>query len=349
MRGVLARLMPVVRPVIGVLIVAAVGYAVASQWAEVTEAIGEMHWLSIALAFLMVLLGSAAALMSWRILLAEEGHPLGFVDAARIFFVGQLGKYLPGSVWSIVVQMELATRLKVPRARTFTATLCWTGLSLASALTVGVIGLPFLGADTAIIWVLLPLLPVALVCSHPAVLTKIVDRLLGLIRKPPLPHVFTWRGVRGAFGWLLVTWLCYGTHLWLLANSLGTPGLLGFVRCLSGFALALGAGIVFIVAPSGAGAREALIVGALAGVMSRGEALGVAVVSRMLFTVADIALAGVAALSALRVLRHGASPTTGEVTDDAPATHATITGPGDIPGGPTAPSEHRAPGPTHGV
>lgn len=303
MKSVLARLMPVARPIVAVLIVAAVVYAVVGQWSEVTAAIGEMHWLSIALAFLMVILGSAAALMSWRILLAEEGHALGFLDASRIFFVGQLGKYLPGSVWSIVVQMELATRLKVPRARTFTATLCWTGLSLASALTVGVIGLPMLGADAAITWVLVPLLPIALFCSHPVILTKIVDKFLKLIRKPPLPHQFTWRGVLGAFGWLLVTWLCYGTHLWLLANSLGTPGFSGFVRCLSGFALALGAGIVFIVAPSGAGAREALIVAALAGVMSSGEALGVAVVSRMLFTVADIALAGLAALSAVRLLR----------------------------------------------
>lgn len=315
MKAVLARLMPVVRPIFGVLIVAAVGYAVVSQWSEVTAAIGEMHWISIVLAFLMVLLGSAAALMSWRILLAEEGHPLRFIDASRIFFIGQLGKYLPGSVWSIVVQMELGTRLNVPRARTFTTTLCWTGLSLASALTVGVIGLPLLGADTTIIWVLVPLLPIALVCSHPVVLTKLVDKFLVLIRKPPLPHVFTWRGVRGAFGWLLVTWLCYGTQLWLLANSLGTPGLLGFVRCLSGFALALGAGIVFIVAPSGAGAREALIVAALAGVMSQGEALGVAVVSRMLFTVADIALAGIAALSAIHLLRHSGS----SAIDDAQA------------------------------
>lgn len=321
MKSLLGRLAKFARPVLAVLIIAAVAYAVVSQWSEVTHAISDMAWVSVLLAFVAVVAGSLAGVMSWRSLLAEEGHRLSVVDASRVFLVGQLGKYLPGSVWSVVVQMELATRLKVPRARTFTATLCWIGLSLSSALTVGLVGLPVIAsADTPIAWFLVALLPVALVCSHPVVLTKIVDLILRLLRKPPLPHRFTWRGVLQAFGWLLVTWFFYGCQLWLLANSLGAPGLSGFLRCLGGFALALGAGVVFIVAPSGAGAREALIVAALDGVMPHGQALGVAVVSRMLFTVADIALAGGAALSAWRILRGnvGSEPEPSETSAPTP-------------------------------
>jgi glycosyltransferase 2 family protein len=304
MRSALARVAPLLRPALGLLIILAVVYAVASQWSEVRTAITGMAWQSVGLSAIAVVLGTMSGVMSWRALLAEEGHRLSALDAGRVFLVGQLGKYLPGSVWSVVVQMELATRLGVPRARTFTATLCWIGLSLSSALTVGLVGLPVIAqADTPILWGLVGLLPIALACSHPKLLTRIVDVILRLLRKPPLPHVFTWRGVLQSFGWLLVTWLCYGWHLWLLANSLGAPGVTGFVRCLGGFSLALGAGVVFVIAPSGAGAREALIVAALAGVMSEGRALGVAVVSRMLFTVVDILLAGAAAISAWRIVR----------------------------------------------
>lgn len=312
-----ARLLPLLRPIVGALIVAAVVYAVVAQWSEVRRAITGMAWQSVLLALICVIAGTLAGVMSWRALLAEEGHPLELRDAGRVFLVGQLGKYLPGSVWAVLVQMELATRLGVPRARTFTATLSWIGLSLSSALTVGLIGLPVMAeADTPLGWLLWALLPIALVCSHPRVLTKIVNLVLRMLRKPPLPHEFTWRGVLRAFGWLLVTWLLYGAHLWLLANSLGAPGFSGFLRTLGAFALALGAGIVFIVAPSGAGAREALIVASLAGVMSKGEALGVAVVSRMVFTVADIGLAGAAALSAWRLLRRHPAP---EPTAASPA------------------------------
>lgn len=304
MSPLLAKTVKVLRPLLAVLIVAAVAYAVVSQWGEVRVAIKAIARESLIASMVAILLGSLAAVMSWRALLAEEGHPLSIKDAGRIFLVGQLGKYLPGSVWSIVVQMELAARAGVPRARTFTASLCWVGLSLSSALTIGLIGLPVIAsAGSPIAWVLVALLPFALTCSHPRILTRIVDFLLKLMHRAPLPHQFTWKGVGKAFGWLTITWFCYGAHLWLLANSLGAPGWDGFLRCLGGFALAMGAGIVFIVAPSGAGVREALIVSALAGVMVNGEALGIAVVSRMLFILADVGLAGLAALSAWRLLR----------------------------------------------
>jgi glycosyltransferase 2 family protein len=130
------------RPALAVLIVAAVGYAVAAQWPDVSRAIRTLAWSSVLLAFAAVVAGSLCAVMSWRALLAQEGHPLRPAEAGRIFLVGQLGKYLPGSVWSVVIQMELAQRAGVPRARTFTASLAWIGLSLSSALMVGLTGVP---------------------------------------------------------------------------------------------------------------------------------------------------------------------------------------------------------------
>ena len=216
------------RPALAVLIVAAVGYAVVAQWPDVSRAIATLAWPSVLLAFAGVVAGSLCAVMSWRALLAQEGHPLRPIEAGRIFLVGQLGKYLPGSVWSVVIQMELGRRAGVPRARTFTASLAWIGLSLSSALVVGLTGIPvILDAASPVGWVLLAVLPVALVCSTPAVLTRLVDLILRLLHKEPLPHAFTWRGVGQAFGWLLLTWLCYGAQLWLLANALGAPGLTG--------------------------------------------------------------------------------------------------------------------------
>jgi hypothetical protein len=300
----LATAAKVARPLVAVLVIAAVVYAVVRQWDDVRTAMGSMSWQSVLLALVMVVAGTFCGLMSWRALLREEGHALTIPGAGRILLVGQLGKYLPGSVWSVVLQVEMAAREGVPRARTFTASLCWIGLGISSALTVGLIGLPVLtDANQPIAWAVFILLPLALVCSHPRVLTFLVDLLLRVMRRAPLPHDFTWRGVGTAFAWNLLQWLFYGVHLWLLANSVGAPGLSGFLRCLGGFSLALGAGILFVIAPSGAGAREALIVAALSGVMSEGEALGVAVVSRMLFTLADIGLAAVAAVSAVRLLR----------------------------------------------
>ncbi len=40
-------------------------------------------------------------------LLNDLGSPLPPAGSLRVFFLGQLGKYVPGSVWPAVAQMEL--------------------------------------------------------------------------------------------------------------------------------------------------------------------------------------------------------------------------------------------------
>ena len=70
--------------------------------------------------------------------------------------------------------------------------------------------------------------------------------------------------------------------------------------------VAMTAGVVAFVLPSGIGARELVIVGALATVLPYGQALALAVVSRVMFTVAELVSAGVATLAAWLATRRGA-------------------------------------------
>ncbi|MGI8678800.1 MAG: lysylphosphatidylglycerol synthase domain-containing protein [Jatrophihabitans sp.] len=309
-RARLTRRLPLLRPLVATLTVSGIGYAVASEWhgkhgtPGVSDALRTLAWPSVALSLLAAFAGTATSLLAWRALLADEGHRLAPVAAGRIFLVGQLGKYLPGSIWSVVLQMELAKREGVPRGRAFTTSLAWVGLSMTTALTVGLFGLPVLAsAHHRELWWLLAALPVLLVASIPPVLTRLVNLVLRVFGKGKLRRALSWRGVLSACGWLTATWICFGLHLWLLANALGAPGVGGLVRCIGGFALAMAAGVLFVIVPSGAGVREVIIVAALAPVMSRPEALGIAVVSRVLFIVTDVVAAGAAALSGIRQVR----------------------------------------------
>jgi hypothetical protein len=136
-----------------VLIVAAITYAVVSEWGDVRSALRTLNWANVVMAFLAVLMGMVTAGLAWRALLAGEGHPLPPWTAARIFLVGQLGKYLPGSIWSVVLQTELARGVGVPRARAFTTSVAYVGLSVSSALAIGLVGLPVLASlDSPLGW-----------------------------------------------------------------------------------------------------------------------------------------------------------------------------------------------------
>ena len=237
-----------------------------------------------------VLVGLLASALVWRALLADLGTSLPLGPALRIFFVGQLGKYLPGSVFAIAAQMELGRSQGVPRSRIGAAGLLFMGVLVAAGLLVAAAVLPF--ASPAALqhygWVLLAL-PVGLLCLAPPVLTRLVALLLRLLRREALERPLSWRGTGVALGWAVAMWAAYGLHLFVLVSAL--PGAGGPNRLLlstGAYALAWTAGFVVVVAPAGAGVRELALVVALSPVLPRGSALALAVLSRVLMTLGDL-------------------------------------------------------------
>lgn len=292
-------------------VLAAVVYSTATQWHDVRDHLLAIPWQSAVLSLVMVLLGLAAGTMAWRAALKDVGHRVAVPTASQIYLVGLLAKYLPGSLWAFVLQMELGRRAGVPRSRSFLASLVATGISTAIALLLGVFGVGVLFDDavgTPIRVVVLVLLPISLICSHPKILTRLVQLFLRLVRRPPLTTPITWRGVGAVAAWSLAGWVAMGVHLWLLANSQAAPGVGGMFTCIGAFALGMTAGMFAFLAPSGLGFREAILVAGLLPYVGSGPALGMALASRMIFTIADLLAAGGAALLALRSRRTDPAP-----------------------------------------
>ena len=273
------------------------GWAVIALWSEVADGVARLTWVSLAGSFLAVIGALVAGMLLWRALLADLGSPLGLTPAARIFFIGQLGKYIPGSIWPVVAQMEMGRDHGVPRSRSATAHFLTYPIYLASGLLVAMATLPVLASDSVIryAWLLL-LLPVLGVGLHPRVISGAINFGLRRIHRPPLERPLTRRGVLVAAGWALAGWAGYGLHLALIVRDLGVTGGAAVVLGLGAFALAWCLGLIVVVAPAGAGVREVAIVAALAPVLDSGSAVAAALCSRLVVSFGDLACAGVAAL-----------------------------------------------------
>lgn len=258
---------------------------------EALDAAREVGVAAAAGSLVAVLAGLFASAMVWRALLADLGTALPLRPALHVFFLGQLGKYVPGSVFAIAAQMELGRAHGAPRSRTGTASLVFLGVLVAAGLLSAAAVLPLTSpaalADYS--WVLLAL-PVGLVLLAPPVLTRLVGRLLRLLRRDGLERPLSWRGTGAALGWALAMWAAYGAHLWLLVRPLQPAGGPDALLLSTGaYALAWTAGFLFVVAPAGVGVREAALVVALAPALAAGPALALAVLSRVLMTVGDLA------------------------------------------------------------
>lgn len=273
------------------VVLAACVYGVAQDWGDISRALLRIGAPAAVISLVTVLAGVGALMLTWRRLLAGLGSPLPLAAACRIFYVGQLGKYLPGSVWPLLVQMELGRQHKVPRNRSASAWVLAMLLWLLTALLAALVMLPFTD-QTDYMWAFAAA-PFLLACLHPRVLNLLLARVLALTRQPPLEQPLTGRVLAGALGWGFVAWACFGLQIWVLAIRLGAPPASGLLLSIGGYAFAWAVGLVVVIAPGGLGIRDVLLVTILTPVIGSGNASAVALVSRLLNTAADLLAAGV--------------------------------------------------------
>jgi uncharacterized membrane protein YbhN (UPF0104 family) len=291
-------------------------FAVVGQRHKISRAADELSVPSVVAALVMVLLGLGASGLAWRALLAGFGAPLRLRSAFRVFFLGQLGKYLPGSVWPVIAQVELSRDLGVTSSQAGGAGVVALALSPPTAVLVAAMTLPFVSADALThYWPVLLALPVAMVIFYPPVLNRALGKALKIVKRPPLPQPLTGPPLLVAIGWMVASWLAFGVSTWFLARDLGAsdPGRLMFI-CIGGYALAWSAGFLVVFVPAGAGVREAVLALSLSPVLDHGSAILLAVVSRLIFTAGDLIWAAIGA--ALRptkqpVEEHNAETTLG--------------------------------------
>lgn len=282
------------------IVIAVFVIALHSRWNQVQGSLDKLSPLDIVVAILFGFANIFTSMLGWRTLLRDIDSPLSLPVAMRVFFVGQLGKYLPGSVWTVVAQADLGRDHEVPPRRTVAVSVVAMGVSLGAALGIAAVTLPFSAPGKSVhywwAWLLLPVLVVGLM---PSSVDKLTHLLLKILRREPPDHEFTWHGVVRALGWYTVSFLCVGLQVYVLAVVLHAPTGRALALSLGGTALAFAAGFVAIFVPAGAIVREAVLVAVLSPVLDQGSAFVIAVVSRLVATVGD----GVFAAAALWVAR----------------------------------------------
>lgn len=242
--------------------------------------------------------GMTAIALPWRRAIGLLGDDMPTGEVVSRYYLGEMGKYLPGGVWPILGRGELAVRWGVSRAAAYgSVLLSLLALYLAAALLVTV-GLPVLlsGDDGTGPVVVVLLLPLGLVALHPAVLGRVLAVGERLIRRPldlPTP---AWGASVGLVLRYLPAWLAIGGATWAVARALdpSAPVLeIGVAAVLSWIV-----GFVLIPVPGGVGVREAAFVAA-AGSLDPGIAAAVAITARVLFVAVD----GVGALLGSAAMR----------------------------------------------
>ncbi len=283
-----SRTVAIVRVVVAVAVVVALVWGVARNWTEISQDLQRVSIGALLLSFVPAALGTWLTMVGWRVILADLGSPLQLAPAGGVFFVGQLGKYLPGSVWTVLVQADMASHLHVPRRRTGVTGLVTIGLSVLTGLLVGLPALPLLLQRSAGSsgWLLLAV-PLFVVLVWPALLNRLIAWGLRVLRREPLEETLSTRAILTTVGLYALAWVLFGVHILVLALAVG-GGQGVTLASLTGYALAGSLGMLTVILPAGLGARDGILAIVLASAMPVSAGTAVALVSRFVVTLVDV-------------------------------------------------------------
>jgi hypothetical protein len=287
--------------VVQVVVIGAVAWFAArslgDQWTAFRERALEVrpNWWGIVGSALLVLLTYALLVQSWRALVRAWGDRLSYGDAARIWAISNLGRYVPGKVWSIGAMGVLARRAGVSPVAAAGSAVLGTLVNLAAGFVVlflagrDVLAALFPGA--ARFAALLPVLGVAGLVAVPATIPLVARAAARLTGRAYVPVRVPARVLLGVSAANVASWIFYGVAFRWFAGAL-LPDLAGkWVEYVAVFAGSYLAGYLALVVPGGLGVRELSMAAALVrlGAADAPSAALLAVASRLWLTVLELA------------------------------------------------------------
>jgi len=294
----------VVQWLLAAVVIAFAIHEIARQWQDVAPALRglRLDWPRVLASSALVLATYFILVEAWRATLRVWAQSLPFGTAARIWFVSNLGKYVPGKVWQIAAMGAMAQQSGVSAAAAIGSSLVMNlvsiiaGLAVIAATAAGQVGNAIgarsvASANTAQFAVValavvggvgLALAPI--VVPRLAVLAaRVTGKAIAI---PTVPARAIWVAAAST----LVSWIFYGIAFALFAHGVSqraTGNASSYIAVYTGSYLA---GYLALFVPGGVGVREAALVIAMPrfNLASAADAAVIAVVSRLWLTVLEI-------------------------------------------------------------
>jgi hypothetical protein len=276
------------------LVLALIARSIARNWAAFQSVHVTLEpkigWLAASVA--VVFLTYAIQIESWRRLLRGWDQRLPYTRAARAWTISNLGRYIPGKVWSVAGLVVLAERAGVRRSAAAVSAFAMQAVVLGTGVVLTAVATPHAASPILLGGAVLAALALigVLAWRRTALwLGKLADSTTPL---PPLPV----SAILLSSGLMLVSWMTFGVAFWMLIRGLISSASVPIPAAMGMFALGYVMGLVAVIAPGGIGVRDLALVGFLTPFVGSGGALALSLASRVQLTLTEASAAGAALL-----------------------------------------------------
>ena len=269
--------------------------SLAAQWNKVEARLLHVQfgWQWIGAATVVVLLSFALLIEGWRRVMGAWDSHLPFGQAARIWFLSSLGKYVPGNIWSLTAMGVMARGRGISALAAAGSSIIMQAVSLVTgAAIVMITGAQLLGQPVLVGISVVVLIGILL--SAPRFLPPLTVWIGSIIGKevapPSVPATSIWTAAIAS----ALSWLLYGFAFQLFVHGLlgAAPGEIS--RYIAVYTAAYILGFISPIAPAGLGVREFTLAAFMTqlGLANEADAALVAIAARLWVTIIELVPSG---------------------------------------------------------
>ena len=263
------------------------------DWPEVQPYVDDANYAWLAAAGVLALAGMSSIGWGWGHVMRTLGADPPKLKTIAWYYVGELGKYVPGGVWPVLGRGELARRGGIPKSRAFTSVALSLGMLYLSAMFTAAAFLPFALAGKKggfSPWMLVLLaLPVGVILLHHDVLDWLMAKASRATKRDIKVEVPQWRDSLILVARYIPTWIFIGSATYAVTRSITSD--VSYPRMMFATILSWIVGFLAVPVPSGAGIRETVLYAASG--LDKPIAITTAVGARIIFVIVDVAGAAI--------------------------------------------------------
>ncbi len=288
------------RTLVQIFFFIAIGYFMAqyvqTQWDQISHNPPQVNWLILLVAQLGIMISMGIQPFGTWLIIKNLNGTLSKPQVWQAFFIGQVAKYLPGSVWSLPSRGFLYNQRGLDSKRSIETVIWETGLAVVAATLVGILTIPLFTNSVYLPLIFLEIGGFSTIFLGSSILLRRTKINLWLRNRIPFstsllniyPHLPIWIMLK-ALAFYIVQWLLMGISFIGILIALEAPlSLSEAIQVIGLFPCVWAVGLLIIITPGGIGIREALITIALSDIVNDPLPLYVAIIMRLCWLIAEV-------------------------------------------------------------
>jgi hypothetical protein len=233
--------------------------------------------------------------IGWKSILKGIGVSLPFFKSLKIIFYSQLGKYLPGKIWTWAGRIYFCQQLGIPTSKTFLSMVLELALTTISGILIFLVALlisPEFKINIHPFFLIIVVI-ISFTIIHPKVLTRIINFFLYLLKKEPIKIELNFSEICFIMGCYFIIWFCFGIAFYFLINSVTFIAPSKILIITGSFAISNTVGVMALFAPAGLGVREGILSLLLSNFFPLSLAILLSFLCRIWITVGELVMVGI--------------------------------------------------------